>query len=265
MATIRSRLETVAACVVACALALGWSAVTRAGTISQSSFNVEIADSMEWFDTREDPYTSLRLSRMTTMEKTVVNSRPYIRITNLTDQVGSAPMDLYHFNLDLTAMSSMVSAVEWTDVPGRATWAWDAPTVSANFYFQDPVLPGDSATMRLTTGPLSTAGDTYTLIQNYFAPLAVSSTEVKYGVLSLSALPAGSTPKYTDGVMSLGNMQQVEYNLISSPIDPYTATTTLVGITIQPVPEPSSLALLAAGGVSAVLGLVRGRRRKRAA
>jgi len=252
------------AALVACACS--WGEKAAGDVITAQSFRLEIATNLVWMDNRNDPTVQVLDAQQNFFDRQVSNANPYLRITNLSDH-----SRIVAAQLNLENSAARVSTVEWLETPGEARWQWDASNSHAMFDFIDPILPGKSASFRLTTAE---ASDGYVLNQNLFQPLyAVDGTKAQYGIVTLS-------------VQENTSSQQVRFDAIGDPTEPtfepapmydlanpiktprvtYGTPISTYGIetvaTIQPVPEPETLAM--AGIASAMLGLWGLARRRRA-
>lgn len=210
-----------------------------ADVITSQSFRLEIASNLTWLDNRNDPVLKVLNGQQNFFDRMVANANPYLRITNLSDHsriVGA--------QLNLTKSSAKIVDCEWVDKPGDASWFWD--TDSAHFQFKDPILPGKSVSMRITTADRK---DGYTMWQNLFQtgdmPLGQSE---EYGVVSLLVHESLSRQQVQFDVK--GNPINIAvidppptYDLSTVPRTTYTATDEYAlqsTVTIQPVPEPAA-------------------------
>lgn len=210
-----------------------------ADVISASSYKLEIATNLVWLDNRSNPVVRVLNGQQNFFDRMVAQANPYLRITNLSDQTR-----LVGAQLNLAKSSAKVVDCEWVEKPGDASWFWD--TDSAHFQFKDPILPGKSVSMRITTADRN---DGYTMWQNLFQPGDVPFGQIEeYGVVSLlvhESLSRQQVQFHLSG--NPINIAVVDppltYNLSTVPrttytaIDEYALQTTA---TIQPVPEPSA-------------------------
>lgn len=239
--TLLRRLWAVAATLLAFVACCRSTVV--ADVITAQSFKLEIASNLTWLDNRNDPVVKVLSGQQNFFDRMVANANPYLRITNLSDHsriVGA--------QLNLTKSSAKIVDCEWVDKPGDASWFWDSESLPdhAHFQFIDPILPGKSVSMRLSTADRN---DGYTMWQNLFQP---------------GETPLGDSEEY--GVVSLLvheslSRQQIQFDVKGNPIniaviDPpptydlstvarttYTATDEYAfqsTVTIQPVPEPAA-------------------------
>ena len=252
----------VLATVLAFAACCGSSAV--ADVITAQSFRLEIATNLVWLDNRNDPVLNVLNSQQNFFDRMVSQANPYLRITNLSDHsriVGA--------QLNLAKSSAKVVDCEWLETPGAATWFWDTETLPehAHFQFIDPILPGKSVSMRL-----STAGrdDGYALWQNLFQSGETPFGEtVEYGIMSL--LVQESVSRQQVQFDAQGNPIGITvvdpaplYDLSEIPRTTYTAVDEYAfqaTATIQPVPEPA--AYVSAAAAVATMAFWRGVRRRR--
>ena len=229
----------------------------HADVITAQSFRLEIATNLVWLENKNDPSVQILDSQQNFFDRQVGQANPYLRITNLSDHsriVGA--------QLNLSNSAAKISSVEWLETPGEARWQWDASNNHAMFDFVDPILPGKSASMRLTTAQQS---DGYVLNQNLFQPLfAVDGAKAQYGIVTLSVQESISSQRVSFD--SNGDPIGPTYdpppmydlaNPIATPRVSYGTPVSTFGIetvaSIQPVPEPGTLAM--AGMASAMLGL----------
>lgn len=239
--TLFRRLWAVAATLIAFAACCRSPVV--ADVISTSSYSLEIATNLVWLDNRSDPVVKVLNGQQNFFDRMVANANPYLRITNLSDHsriVGA--------QLNLTKSSSKIVDCEWVEKPGAASWFWDSQTLPehAHFLFIDPILPGKSASMRLST---TDRKDGYTMWQNLFQPgeTPLGDSE-EYGVVSLFVHESLSREQIQFDVK--GNPIGIvvvdpppTYNLSSVPRTTYSAIDEYglqATATIQPVPEPAA-------------------------
>lgn len=247
--------------------AAGVGAPTARGeSIQAADFKIDIASNLAWIDNRQ-PAVGLKLWRQTAMEQAVLASRPYVRVTN-----NSAGGVIEDFQLNLrNRPATAVTGCVWDANQQASKWRWSDAAQTANFRFANPIESGDSFTIRLATGPSGTGDGIYALQQNFFAPGQPIFGEQRasgmsgFGVLgvtvydptrasrsTLRSLAAPTASLASDPVVAI---EQFHYKLDTVVIDPYKTFGQQVGITIQAVPEPSGLALVAAaagiGGVAA--------------
>jgi len=247
--------------------ACSWGGRAAGDVITAQSFRLEIATNLVWMDNRNDPTVQILDAQQNFFDRQVANANPYLRITNLSDH-----SRIVAAQLNLENSASKVSTVEWLEKPGEARWQWDTSNNHAMFDFMDPILPGKSASFRVTT---SEASDGYVLNQNLFQPLyasAIDGTKAQYGIVTLSVQESTSSqraqfdsfgdpvgPTYDPAPMyDLANPIETPRVTYGTPISTYGIETVA---TIQPVPEPETLAM--AGAAAAMLGLwgLAGRRR----
>lgn len=214
-----------------------------ADVISADSYKLEIATNLVWLDNRTDPVVMVLSAQQNFFDRMVANSNPYLRITNLSDHsriVGA--------QLNLSKSSAKIVDCEWLEKPGEASWFWDSETLPqhAHFQFIDPILPGKSVSMRLSTAERD---DGYAMWQNLFQPGSTPLGETQeYGVLSLAVHESVSTQQVQFDVM--GNPIGITvvdppptYDLSTVPRTTYTAVDEYAlqtMVTIQPVPEPAA-------------------------
>lgn len=255
------------AMLLAATAAGAWGSRARADVITAQSFKLEIATNLVWMDNKNDPTVQVLDAQQNFFDRQVANANPFLRITNLSDH-----SRIVAASLNLSNSAARVSDVEWIETPGEARWYWD--TVNnpnhAMFDFIDPILPGKSASMRITTAQQS---DGYVLDQNLFQPTFLADgTKAQYGIVTLS-IQESISPR------------QVQFDANGDPIGPtfepaplydlanpietprvsYGPPANAFGIvaiaTIQPVPEPGTLAMAGmAAGVLGFWGLSRRRR-----
>jgi hypothetical protein len=261
--TISAALATLLAFVACCRS----SAV--ADVISQQSYKLEIATNLAWLDNRDDPIVRILASQQSSFDRMVAQSKPYLRITNLSDHTR-----LVGAQLDLTKSSARIVDCEWVEKPGEADWFWDTTTLPehAHFQFIDPILPGKSVSMRIST---AARDDGYTMWQNLFQTGETPFGETEqYGKLSLlveesvssqqvqfdaKGHPIGVNLLDTPLVYDLSTVPRTTYNAFGEVNEPgeYALQTNLE---IQAVPEPS--AFVTAGAALATLAIWRGVRRR---
>lgn len=256
--TLLRRLWAVLAKVLAFAACCGSSAV--ADVVSAQSYKLEIATNLVWLDNRSDPVVKVLNGQQNFFDRLVANANPFMRITNLSDQTR-----LVGAKLNLAKSSAKVVDCEWVEKPGDASWLWD--TDSAHFQFIDPILPGKSVSMRLSTADRN---DGYTMWQNLFQPgeTPLGDSE-EYGIMSLlvheslsrqqiqfdiKGNPIGIAVIDPPPTYDLSTVPRTTY----SAIDEYALQTTA---TIQPVPEPAAYVsvLAALASIAGWRNLRRGR------
>jgi hypothetical protein len=251
------------AAVVACACS--WGGRAAGDVITAQSFRLEIATNMVWMENKNDPTVQILVAQQNFFDRQVANSNPCLRITNLSDH-----SRIVAAQLNLENSAAKISSVEWLETPGEARWQWDASNNHAMFDFIDPILPGKSISMRLTT---AANGAGYVMDQNLFRPVFVmDGTKAQYGIVTLSVQESTSSQRVQFD--SFGDPVGPTYepapmydlaNPIETPLLTYGTPTKTYGVeaivTIQPVPEPETLAM--AGTAAAMLGLwgLAGRRR----
>jgi hypothetical protein len=262
ISTCRRRL--VGPTVVLAAMVAGvcsWGSKAAGEVITTQSFRLEIATNLVWMDNKNNPTVALLDEQLNCFDQQIAQANPYLRITNLTND-----SRIVAAQLNLANSSARISNVEWLETPGQATWYWD--TVHnpnhAMFNFIDPILPGKTASMRLTTAE---DRDGYVLYQNLFQPMfTLDGAKAQYGIVTLSIQQTVSAEQvqfdaYGDPIGAVFDPAPV-YDLADPVQTPrvsygYDPTVNTFGIEsyaqIQPVPEPGTLAM--AGMASAVLGL----------
>lgn len=239
----------------------------RGESINASDFKIDIASNMAWID-NQTPAVGLKLWRQTAMEQAVLASRPYVRVTNLS---GNGAIESFQLNLrnrDATA----VTGVQWNPAQEGSKWRWNQATETARFDFDKPIDSGESFTVRIATGPQIGEELAYSLQQNFFAPGQPIFGELRssgmsgFGILGLSVYDGRQAAAARSAVAAfsvndiVAPVEQFVYPLDRVVVDPYKTFGQQVGITIQAVPEPSGLALLAAAATAGGVGLVRRRR-----
>ncbi|NBW95677.1 MAG: hypothetical protein EBR28_02840 [Planctomycetia bacterium] len=255
------------AMLLAAIAASAWGSLAHADMITAQSFRLEIATNLVWMDNRDDPTTLLLDAQQNFFDRQVANANPYLRITNLSDH-----SRIVSASLNLSNSAAKVSDVEWLETPGQARWYWD--TINnpnhAMFDFIDPILPGKSASMRITTAQDS---DGYVLNQNLFQPLFMTDgTKGQYGIVTL-AIQESISPQQVQfdangdpigpvfdpaPVYDLGNATETPRVSYGMPANGYGIVAVA---TIQPVPEPGTLAMAGmAAGALGLWGLARRRR-----
>lgn len=229
-----------------------------AEAITSDSFQIEISTNLAWMDNNSNPLVQIASARQSGMQRAVAEANPYIRITNV-----STDARLVAAQLNLSKAESSIDNVDWISTPGRANWFWDSVAKHAHFQFVDPVLPGDSAIMRVSTASLAGTSNLYSMFQNLFQPSSSPyGTGSYFGILHLMAQPATSTQSFAfdpDTYLPLGEFTEIDYNLKVAPVKSYAISDqdSRVGIQtlsgqVVAVPEPGTLAMMA--GALATLG-----------
>jgi len=245
----------------------GLPSLARGESINSSDFKIDIASNMAWIGNNQ-PAVGLKLWRQTAMEQSVLASRPYVRVTN-----NSAGGQIQNFQLDLRHRdATQVTGVMFESGEQASSWKWIDAANTTNINFSKPIDSGDSFTIRVATGPRSGGANTYSLQQNFFAQGQPIFSEQRssgmsgFGVLGVtvydptraaqSPMAALASPLAAVTSGPVNAIDQFRYSLADVVVDPYKTYGQQVGITITPVPvpEPSTLALLAAavcgGGVA---------------
>jgi hypothetical protein len=186
------------------------------------------------------------------LEQWIDESRPFVRITNIT----SSPtlLNLFGAQLDLTRSASLVTEVEWVEGLGAPaqTWNWNADLTSAFFQFHTPLAPGESVLMRLSTAPRPGLEDVYTQNQQLFHPIVENClcNANSFGSVSLFSQTFGSTVPVDflpSGQPAAPNLHEDSFAL-SNPLTPAEIAdpnTVIVTPVVVPVPEPSTVVLAA--------------------
>jgi hypothetical protein len=266
----KTLLRTISA---ALATLLAFAACCRssavADVISQQSYRLEIATNLTWLDNRDDPIVRVLASQQNFFDRMVANANPYLRITNLSDHTR-----LVGAQLNLAKSSAKIVDVEWLEKPGEAAWFWDTTTLPehAHFQFIDPVLPGKSVSMRLST---AARDDGYTMWQNLFQTGETPFGETEdYGVMSLlveetlsrqqvqfddKGHPLNVNLLATPLVYDLNTVPRTTYNALGE-VNASSEYALQTSLEIQAVPEPS--AYVTAGAALATLAMWRSARRR---
>lgn len=260
MATIRSRVETIARCVVALTLAVASAWTSQAATISPSEIKVEIATNLVWLENSGDSVVTALDGQQNFFDRLVTEATPLLRITNL-----STDFRFLGGQLGLENSFASIVDIQFLDAPGQTAWFWDTSDESntlnhAHFQLINPLMPGQTVSMRFVTAQRE---DGYTMYQNLFCggpeggtlrigtQQSLSTEEVQFDPLTHK--PIGlSTP-----------VQGIEYDLSTIPIVDSNSGVSryAVEITVAPVPEPTGVML--AGAALASLAVCRGWARRR--
>lgn len=262
MTTTRFRLATVARCAVAFALAAVaavWSLPLRAGSISPSDIRVEIATNLVWLDNITNPVVGVLDGQQNFFDRLVTEASPLLRITNL-----STDKRFIGGQLGLQNSAAQIVNIEFIQAPGKTNWFWSGPDASvainhAHFQFINPLMPGQTASMRFTTAE-RVAG--YTMEQNLFSNLP------QYGILSVGVDKSLSTdPVQFDPVtgapIGLPIVPGFSFDLSTVPERRYGSNAGVYAVEIVPIPEPTGFVL--AGAAAASLAIWRGWGRRRVA
>lgn len=243
--------------------------VAVADVISQQSYRLEIATNLAWLDNQEDPIVRVLAGQQNFFDRMVANANPYLRITNLSDHTR-----LVGAQLNLSKSSAKVVDCEWLEKPGEAAWFWDTTTLPehAHFQFIDPILPGKSVSMRISTAARE---DGYTMWQNLFQTGDTPFGETaEYGVMSLlveesvssqqvqfdaKGHPLGVNLLSTPLVYDLSAVPRTTYNAFGE-LNQFGEYALQTNLEIQAVPEPS--AYVTAAAALATLAIWRGARRR---
>ena len=255
-----------AACCTGSSLCHSKAAV--AGPINASDFKIDVGLNMTWVDNASNPYVGLYVQRLTAYERAVLNSKPYVRVSNF-----SQGGQLQAFELDLTARpGTAVTGVDFSADQRGSAWSWREDAKALVINFANPVVSGTSVTFRIFTGADRAQPSLYDMQQNYFckneAGLINGGIPVSapgWGVIGLTVtdptLGGGGSLRAASTAPAGSN--SFTYDLGTATIDDYTSLNTQVGVTVAAVPEPSGLALVA--GAVAIGGLGTVARRRRAA
>ena len=247
---------------------VGGQPAVRAESIKSSDFKIDIASNMAWIENK-DPAVGQKLWRQTAMEQVVLASRPYVRVTN-----NAAVGQIESFQLSLAARpATAVTACLWEPSQEKSRWTWNPEQETALFKFAKPVESGDSFTIRLATGPRAGGQESYSLLQNFFAPGQPIFAQTRasgmsgFGVLGVTAFDPTRISRSSQTASGAGDVEVIEhftYSLASVVIDPYKTYGQQVGITVAAVPEPSTVGLLS-GAMAVGVAAATFRRRRTAA
>jgi hypothetical protein len=237
--------------------------LAMAETINAERFRLDIATNLNWLDNRNDPVVNTLSAQQNYFDRLVAEANPFLRITNLSESDS-----LVGANLDLSTSDARISDVEWVETPGSANWKWDESSLVCQLQFNDAVLPGKSASMRLFT---SARADGYTLNQNLFQPLGgLSANNKQYGTVTLLVGQEllSQEVQFTRSGDPVG-VSLLEpaptYNLATIPRVPIYAGGREIGFqtaaAIQPVPEPAGIVSVVAAGVALAAFRIGGRRK----
>lgn len=235
-------------------------------TISAAAYTIDIRNGLTLSGNPGDPVSRLTSGRMSVLQRMSAASKPCITITNVSEELA-----LTAFQVDLSNSASRVTSVQWLEAPGRTGWNWDAASLSAFFQFFDPLLPGESATMKLSTAAQPGREMDYKMNQTLLHP-CIGDCLVEqegFGVLTMYSVPADAATAVRqsvfgpdgrvmgDGVTAL-TLNLGDYPLTQEQIaNPSTASLNVVS-----VPEPGTIALAASACV-AIAGASLGRRGRR--
>ena len=234
-------------------------------TISAAAYTIDIRNGLTFSGNSDDPVSRLTSARMSVLQRMSAASKPCITITNV-----SGELALTAFQVDLSNSASMVTSVQWLDAPGRTGWNWDAASLSAFFQFFDPLLPGESSTMKLSTAAQPGREMDYKMNQTLLHPCIGDCLieQEGFGVLTMYSLPADSAtaaqPVYGSNGRPVGdNVTALTLNLGDYPLtQEQIANPSTASLNVVPVPEPGTIALAASACV-AMAGASLGRRNRR--
>lgn len=254
---------------IAACLALLWAAPRPACAETIQAFSVQVSNAyIGQPGSPLAPTQSAGFFGGSVLEQWVDQSRPYVRITNTSAK--PAAMNLVAAQLDMTNSASLITACDWMEGFGleSQTWNWNAELTSAFFQFHEPILPGESILMRLSTAPRPGMEMLYTQNQSLLPPsleyVACTDhcTEVTVfaqpveSTAAVSYLPSGqpSAPDLLSYTTTIDSMITACGTIDSS------AEVSVNVMRAVPVPEPSSVALAASAAVILALA-ARGRGR----
>lgn len=234
-------------------------------TISAAAYTIDIRNGLTFTGNSDDPTTRLTSARMSVLQRMSAASKPCITVTNVSGELALAA-----FQVDLSNSASMVTGVQWLDAPGRTAWNWDAASMSALFSFSDPLLPGESATMKLSTAARPGREMDYKMNQTLFHPCVGDCLieQEGFGVLTMYSLPAealaAAQPVFGSDGQPVGNdVTTLTLNLGDYPLtEEQIASPSTASLNVVPVPEPGTIALAASACV-AMVGASLGRRSRR--
>lgn len=255
-----------AALFVACAIGL-MAALPPARGEQLIAYKLEISTSYIGLAGEAPRATPSFSSGGSVLQQWMEAARPFVRITN----ISSDPrVNLFGAQLDLTKSGSMITALEWVQgVTGNAaTWNWNADLASAFFQFHDPLAPGESVLMRLSTAPRPGMGMQYRQNQTLFHSAIGNciETTTNYATLDVWSQPYGSTTpvEFEPSGQPTGPGLIASTVPLDTPLTPADLNNpSSIVITPVPVPEPDTIVL--AASAAAMLVFVVRRRGGRAA